>query len=137
MRVCIVFAEEGSSTICARLCQALAQGMRSHGHDVDVIDMRQEGTKIISFYDHIAVGTVASSFIGGKIPLRLEQFLRQCGTIAGKRSSAFIAKRGLRQGRTLQTLMKVMESQGMYLVFSDILANESHAKEVGKRLVIT
>ena len=137
MRVCVVFAEDGSSTVCKTLCGSLAQGMQAQGHEVDVVNAHTDAGKIISYYDYIAVGTVATSLWGGKIPHRLEEFLRQCGTIAGKRSFAFVAKKGLRQNKTLQALMKSMESQGMYLTFSDILTNEAYAKEVGKRLVIT
>lgn len=137
MRVCVLHGDSGSSTLCKDLAASLAQGIQAQGHDVDLVDVHRDAGKIISYYDYIAVGTVATGFWGGKIPSRVEEFLKQCGTISGKRSFAFIAKKGLRQGKTLQVLMKVMESQGMYLTFSEILANQAYAKEIGKRLVIS
>lgn len=137
MRVCVAFGDLGSSTLCRDLASSLAQGIGSQGHDVDLVDMNRDAGKIVSYYDYIAIGTTCTSWWGTAVPPNVEVFLRQCGTLAGKRSFAFIARRGLRQGKVLQRLMKVMESQGMYLTFSDILANQAYAKEVGKRLVIT
>lgn len=137
MRVCVLYGEAASENRCKEIAGALAEGIQTQGHIVDVVDMTTEVGKIISFYDYIAVGTSSISLWGGKIPVRVEDFLKQCGTIAGKRSFAFIVKKGLRQNKTLQALMHAMESQGMYLTFSDILANKASARETGKRLIIS
>jgi menaquinone-dependent protoporphyrinogen IX oxidase len=137
MKVCVLYCDIGSSTQCKELALGLSEGIQTLGHDVDTLDMQRDTGKIISYYDYIAVGTVASSLWGGKIPEMVDRFLKQCGTISGKRSFAFIGKKGIRQGKTLQTLMRVMESQGMYLTYSDVLSNRAYAKEVGKRLVIS
>ena len=137
MRVCVLFGDNGSSTTCKDLAAALAQGIRMQGHDVDLVDAAKDAGKIISYFDCSGVGAISETFFGGKVPQRIEAFLKQCGTIGGKRSFAFVGKRGLRQGKTLQALMRVMESQGMFLTFSEILSNPAFAKEVGKRLVIS
>lgn len=137
MKVCVLYCDIGSSTQCKELALGLSEGIQTLGHDVDTLDMQRDTGKIISYYDYIAVGTVASSLWSGKIPEMVDRFLKQCGTISGKRSFAFIGKKGIRQGKTLQTLMRVMESQGMYLTYSDVLSNRAYAKEVGKRLVIS
>ena len=137
MKVCILHSDLGSSSVCKELALGLSEGIQHQGHDVDLIDMQRDTGKIISYYDYIAVGTTAISFWGGKIPPVVSNFLKQCGTISGKRSFAFISKKGIRQGKTLQALMRSMESQGMYLTYSDVLSNRAYAKEVGKRLVIS
>lgn len=72
-----------------------------------------------------------------KIPRKVDDFLKAAGTISGKRCFAFVPKRGMRVMKTLQRLMHVMESQGMYLTYSDVLTNRAFAKEVGKRLKIS
>lgn len=136
MRVCVLFGESNGS-ICKELAAGLAEGIQQQGHIVDVIDMRKDAGKIISFYEYIAVGTASSTFWGGKIPQAVGDFLKQSGTISGKRCFVFVAKRGLRTLKTLQHLMQVMEGQGMYLKYSDILTNRAFAKEVGKRLIIS
>ena len=52
------------------------------------------------------------------------------------RIDAFISKKGMRKVKTLQTLMKTMESEGMYIKNSDIISNENLAFVLGKRLVL-
>ena len=137
MRVCVLYGESGNSSICKELAAGLAQGIQMQGHSVDLVDMRLEAGKIVSYYDYFAVGTVSVSTWGGKIPENVETFLKQCGTITGKRCFAFVAKKGFRQSKTLQVLMHLMEGQGMYLKYSDILTSRGYAKEVGKRLIIS
>ena len=137
MRVGILFAQVGNSTVCRELAAALGEGVQAQGHDVELINMHTDAARVIAFYDYIAVGTESVSFLGGKIPDAINQFLRQSGTVSGKRCFAFISKKGLRKGKTLQKLMHSMESQGMYLTFSEVLTSRTHAKEVGKRLVIS
>jgi len=137
MRVCVLYGESGNGTVCKDLASGLAEGIQAQGHIVELIDMYRDTGKIISFYDYIAVGTMATTFWGGKIPERVGDFLRQCGTISGKRSFAFIAKKGMRQSKTLQILMRAMEGQGMFITFSDILSNRGYAKEMGRRLLIS
>ncbi|PIE04957.1 MAG: hypothetical protein CSA76_01555 [Spirochaetales bacterium] len=63
-------------------------------------------------------------------------YLRSAGQVSGKRCYAFISRKGLRKNRVLGSLMKVMESEGMFLKRSDILSNASEAEAVGHRLHI-
>jgi len=136
MRTCVLYYESNGS-VCKELAAGLAEGLQLQGHTVDVVDMRSDMGKIVSFYEYIAVGTASTTFWGGRIPQAVEDFLKQSGSISGKRCFAFIAKRGLRTLKSLQRLMHVMESQGMYLKYSDVLTNRAYAKEVGKRLGIS
>jgi len=137
MRVCVLYEDPGSATICKDIASGLADGIQLQGHDVELVDMARESGKIVSYFDYLVLGTSAINFFGGKISSKAEDFLKQGGSVSGKRSFAFVSKKGLRQGKTLQTLMKAMERQGLYLTFSDILPNRAYAKEVGKRLVIS
>ena len=66
----------------------------------------------------------------------LRAFLRSAGHVSGKRCYAFVGSKGLRKGRVLGSLMKAMESEGMYLKRSDVLAKADEAKAVGARLHI-
>lgn len=137
MRVCVLFASKAQSTKVRDIATGLADGIATQGHTVDVFDMRLEAGKVISYYDYLVIGTESDSFWGGKIPSVVKTFLKQAGTISGKRCMAFIAKGGFRTMKSLLVLMRVMEKEGMYLKTSDILATKDHAKEVGKRLHIS
>ncbi len=137
MKIAVLYADANQSSLCKELAAGLAEGLLQQGHDVTVIDMVHDKGMVVSFYDYIAIGTHATSLWSTQILPAVGEFLKQCGTISGKRSFAFIAKKGLRQGKTLQTLMRAMESQGMYLTFSEVLSSRAQAQAVGKRLIIS
>lgn len=137
MKVAVLYADANQSSLCKELSAGLAEGIQAQGHDVTVIDMVHERGTVVSYYDYIAMGTHATSLWSAQILPAVGEFLKQCGTISGKRSFAFIGKKGLRLGKTLQTLMRTMESQGMYLTFSEVLSSRAQAQAVGKRLIIS
>jgi|SRR5690554_2793837 len=131
MRVCILHQHSGLS-----IAASLQKGIEEQGHQVDLIDVEKERGKIVSHYNYVVVGSKATTLFGGKISEQTETFLKQGGTLGGKRSFAYIEKRGLRLNKSLQALMKIMESQGMFITYSDILNSPSYAYQVGKRLKI-
>ncbi len=82
------------------------------------------------------MGCSSPSAFAKKPPEALRSFLRSAGHVSGKRCYAFIDNHGLRKGKVLGSLMKMMESEGMFLKKSDILANAAEAEAVGARLHI-
>jgi len=118
------------------IAKALAEGIGAQGHMVDVFDMSLESGKIVSYYDYLIIGTENTTFFGGKIPNTVATFLKSAGTISGKRCMAFITKGGIRSMKTLQTLMKAMEKEGMFLKKSEIIAKVDMARAVGKHVQI-
>lgn len=136
MKVAVVFYAQKQQEKLRNISQALSRGISAQGYDVDVIDAKNESDKKLSFYEYIALGTEQINFFGGKIPPGLLAFLRQSGTVSGKRCYAFVTKAGLRPMKTLTVLMKHMESEGMFLKVSDIITKPTDAQEIGKRLHI-
>jgi len=118
------------------IVHSLSRGIEKQGHDVTVIDAFRESGKSLTSFSYIAVGSLSPSLFAKSIPDSLSAFLRSAGHVSGKRCYAFILNKGLRKGRVLSSLMKVMESEGMYLKKSDILVNASEAEAVGSRLHI-
>ncbi|MFA7109884.1 MAG: hypothetical protein WC162_12145 [Sphaerochaetaceae bacterium] len=121
-----------------KIAKALARGLEKNKTPalVETFDMYQEMNKICSYYDYIIIGSESLTFFGGKIPSVVSQFLGNAGSLSGKRCLAFISKKGMRKVKTLQVLMKAMESEGMYIKNSDIISNENLAFVLGKRLVL-
>lgn len=136
MRVCVLHCgKNGNDPLMKELSAKMAEGISANGHTVEIFDMNLELGKIISFYDYVVVISCATSFFGKAIPENVAKFLRAAGTISGKRCSCYITKKGCaRKSRVLQTLMRTMESEGMYLKVSDILTNGNYAYAVGKHL---
>lgn len=135
MRVCVLYCgRQANDRILKELAGKLSDGIASNGHTVEIFDMNLEMGKIISFYDYVVVITTATSYFSKNIPENVMKFLKTAGSVSGKRCSCYISKNCGRKGRVLQTLMRAMESEGMYLKVSDILPNGNYAYAVGKRL---
>ncbi|MDR0623226.1 MAG: hypothetical protein LBG10_02220 [Treponema sp.] len=113
---------------------ALARGMESMGHRVDIMDAWTEDGFRLPGYEYIAIAAEAVSFFSGKIPEPLPRFLSAGSGLVGKKSAAFIKKGGLFTNRALSNLMRAMEKEGMLVNWSDILFNPSHAESLGKRI---
>ena len=137
MRVAIVSYPKTNKERLSHLCKALAEGISTNGHQVDIIDGVLESEKKLTFYDYIVIGTEPINLFGGKLPERLKEYLAQCGNLVGKRSFAFLPTGGLRSGKSLRVLMTLMEHEGMFIKNSDIIKNEEQARELGKRLHIS
>jgi hypothetical protein len=114
--------------------KALAKGMESMGHRVDIIDAWTEDGFRLPGYEYIAVAAESISFFSGKIPEALGKMLSAGSGLGGKKSAAFVKKGGLFTGRALVNVMKAMEKEGMMVNWSEILLNPPHAEALGKRI---
>ena len=136
MRVAVVFFSDNKNNKLANLSNSLAEGIRSQGHQVDVIDAYLNADAKMSTYNYIAIGAFSLTVLGGKIPLKITSFLSNSGLIRGKRSYAFLSRGGLRSQKSLKILMDAMEHEGMFLKKSDIIATTEEAEIIGKKLHI-
>ena len=114
--------------------QALAKGMGSMGHRVDIVDAWTDDGMRLPGYEYIAIVAEPASFFSAKIPETLPKILAAGSGIGGRKSAAFIKKGGLRNGKALSNLMHAMEKEGMIVNWSDILFNAPHAEAMGKRI---
>ncbi|MFW5742785.1 MAG: hypothetical protein ACOC37_00845 [Spirochaetota bacterium] len=137
MRVAVVFVPQTKREKLLEISKALASGIESQGHRVDLVDASRDVNTKLTIYEYIAVGTEVVSLFGGKIPPRVSEFLKTSGAVAGKRSFAFVTKKAIGAEKGLQRLMKQMEAEGMFLKLSDVLSSAPEAAEIGKRLKIS
>jgi hypothetical protein len=115
--------------------KALASGMESMGHRVDILDAWTEDGYKLPGYEYIAVCAEAASSWGGKMPEALSKILASGSGIAGKKSAAFLKKTGpFFVNKALCNLMKAMEKEGMMVNWSEILFSSDHANAMGKRI---
>ncbi len=138
MRVGVVFFEnENSGRRVKVIADALAAGIEKQGHQVDVLDGFESENKKVSFYDYICIGGISRGFLSAKLTDNVASAVKNLGLVSGKRSYAFIVKRGIRSMKTLSLLMKIMEEQGLYLKRSDVIKTAAEAEYIGKKLHIT
>jgi flavorubredoxin len=136
MRVAVVFFSGSRRRKLLEHCQALAKGITSQGHTVDIVDGDRDVNTRLTIYQYIVVGTEVLGTFGGKIPEKVGVWLAGAGTASGKRSFAFVLKAFLGAPRALSRLMQAMEKEGLFLKNSRILASVVEAEEIGKRLHI-
>jgi menaquinone-dependent protoporphyrinogen IX oxidase len=136
MRAAIVFFAVNKRDKLLQISKAVAAGIESQGHTVDIVDGAHDVNTRLTVYEYIVIGTETSSSFGGKIPEKVAEFLKSSGMVAGKRCFAFLLKGRFGVSKGLQRLMKVMEGEGMFLKFSEILTSAAEATEIGKRLRI-
>jgi len=114
--------------------QALAKGMEAMGHRADIIDLWTDDGMRLPGYEYIAIVAEPASFFSAKIPDRIPKLLAAGSSLVGKKSAAFVKKKGIRQGKILANIMNAMEKEGMIVNWSDVLFNAPHAEAIGKRI---
>ncbi|MCG8452445.1 MAG: glycogen/starch synthase [Spirochaetales bacterium] len=134
LRVAVVHYDTDDSQAFGDVVRALAKGIERQGHDVTVVDAKTEGGRSLTPFQYICIGVAAPSVLAKSVPPELGGFLRSAGQVSGKRSYAFVGKKGWRKGRVLASLMKTMEAEGMYLKRSDVLSQAAEAEAIGTRL---
>jgi hypothetical protein len=115
--------------------RALVKGMESMGHTVDVLDAWTEDGFRLPAYEYIAVCAEPVSLWGGKMPDVLPKVLGAGSGLVGKKSAAFLKKRGpFFVNKALYGLMKAMEKEGMKINWSEIILSVPQAEALGKRV---
>ena len=115
--------------------RALAKGMESMGHRVDIMDAWTEDGFRLPGYEYIAVCAEAASSWGGKMPDALAKILGSGSGLVGKKSAAFLKKTGpFFINKALSNLMRAMEKEGMLINWSEILFSVPQAEALGKRI---
>jgi len=135
MRVAVVYFQSGSNEV-KKTAEALARGISAGDHLVELINGETDTDKRLTSYEYIVVGSTPNSFFSGKISDRISSYLKNSGMLSGKRSYAFIRKKGLASSKALKNLMMAMEKEGMMLKISDVLYSAIEAEAAGKKLHI-
>ena len=134
MRI-VVISVPGQRKAVPEYVKALAKGMESMGHRVDIMDAWTEDGFRLPGYEYIAVCAEAISGWGGKMPDALPKVLGAGSGLVGKKSAAFLKKTGpFFINKALWNLMKAMEKEGMLVNWSEIILNSPQAEALGKRM---
>lgn len=133
MRIAVISAPVQSRGI-PDYVRALAKGMASMGHQVDILDAWTEDGFRLPAYSYIAVSAEAVSLFGGKMPEALSKILSLGDRLMGKKGAAFLKKTGPFTTKALTNLMRTMEKEGMLVNWSEIILNAPHAESLGKRI---
>jgi hypothetical protein len=133
MRIAIISAPAARKAV-PDYVTALAKGMESMGHRVDVLDAWTEDGFRLPGYEYIVVAAEPVSFFGGKLPEAIPKILAAAGSLGGKKSAAFLKKTTPFTTKALSNLMRAMEKEGMLVNWSDIILSAAQAEFLGKRI---
>lgn len=136
MRVAVLFFAHTGRDKVRDISRALAEGVESQGHDVDLIDGTQDVNTKLTIYPHIVVVVEQRTLFSGRIPESVSEFLGASGIVAGKKSFAFVTKKPLGTTKALKRLMDAMEHEGMFIRYSDVLASPEDSRIIGSRLKV-
>ncbi|WP_028973160.1 hypothetical protein [Spirochaeta cellobiosiphila] len=136
MKVAVVYFADKKRKKLADLAKGLAKGLEKQGHLVDIIDVAKDVNSKLTIYSYIAIGTESTQLFKGKISDPLKNFLRGCGMLGGKKSFAFVDSTIIGSGKTLANLMKLMESEGMFLKYSEVIKDGNEAEALGTKLKV-
>jgi hypothetical protein len=114
--------------------KALAKGMESMGHRVDVLDAWTEDGFRLPGYEYVVTVAESVSLFGGKMPDALPKVLSSGSGLVGKKGAAFLRKTKPFTGKAMANLMRAMEHEGIVVNWSDIILSAPHAEILGKRI---
>ena len=135
MRVAVVFFPLNQKIKFTDLVKAFIRGIESNGHQVDLFNGMVAVGKRLTIYNYIILCSEVDGLFG-KIPGKVDLFLKDAGNLIGKKCSAFVLKNILGTEKALLRLMKKMEQEGMYILNSNVFVKPDDAEEIGKKLNI-
>ncbi|MFA6507370.1 MAG: hypothetical protein WCT14_14825 [Treponemataceae bacterium] len=134
MRIGLVFASASAVSNLAEFAKAIAQGMEAKGHRVDLLDARTDDSRKLPGYEYVVIISEPLSFLSGKIPEVLPKFLNGASSLVGKKGAAFLRTSGPFSAKAMAALMRAMEKEGMWVNWSEMVANPAQAMAAAKRI---
>jgi hypothetical protein len=134
MRAAILVFADRRGDLLMSLAKGLSRGLEKQGVHADIFDAAKDFGAKLTIYQYIAVGSDFDGIFSGKIPKKVGEVLQQSGIVSGKRAFAFVPKKPFGSAKALTNLMKIMESEGIYLKNSAIVKSESESETVGAGL---
>lgn len=133
MRIAVlcVYAKDKSPALLA-LATQVAEGMRAKGHQVDLLNAKDDVGIRLAGYEYLAVCAEPLGPFTGKIPGRVATSLAAASSLVGKRSAAFLRKSGLFSAKAMGNLMRAMEKEGMTVNWTEFLLSADQALALGK-----
>ncbi|HON13020.1 MAG TPA: hypothetical protein PLB48_07375 [Treponema sp.] len=133
MRIALVYAHKGKSP-ASESVKALAKGMESMGHRIDLLNAWTDDGIRLPGYEYIVIAAESISLFGGRLPEALPKMLSNASSLVGKKSAAFLIKTTPWTTKAMTNLMRTMEKEGMFVNWSEIIINKEQAEALGKRI---
>ena len=128
MRVSIVFAPKGQNySRLVEIAKAISIVLEKRGYNTELLNTVLDSDKKLILSDYLIVLAEPVSFFSKKVSPSLSTFLMNCGVISGKRASTILVGKTLLKTKTMDSLMKIVEGEGVILKTSQFINNVSQA----------
>ena len=109
--------------------------MEKGGHHVDYVHIEKSDRPMsVNRYDYVYLGSMPEGTFGGKIPIEVTEFVKQCRGIQNAKSVAFMTKGLMFNTKGLRRLMEVLESAGSLVMDFQIIISNADAERLAQRL---
>ncbi len=133
MRVAIIYSPQHRKLEGA--AKALGKTLESSGHRVDYLHIsRSDRPLSLRKYDVVYLGSVMEGTFGGKIPMEISDYIKQCRGLQNSKSAAFVLKRMFGNNKGTKRLMTLLESMGSQVMDFQVISGKADSEALGKRL---
>ncbi len=133
MKVAIMYSPQHQKLELA--ARTLGRKLESSGHRVEYLPIaKTDRPKSVRSYDFVYLGSVAEGTFGGKIPVEVSEYIKQCRGFEHTKSGAFMLKRLMGNSKGLRRLMGVLESTGSMVMDFQLIGSHTDAEALAKRL---
>ncbi|NLY11644.1 MAG: hypothetical protein GX020_08175 [Firmicutes bacterium] len=133
MRALILHTEEPKTI---KWANALRDALATHNCKVDLVVAKENHSTPIgtSQYRLIIMLSNFSGLFKPKLPNAVDDALKQCSRVQGKRGAAFLPAK-LGSTKALKNLMEKMEQQGIFVEDFGAIRNQVQVEKIAERLM--
>lgn len=115
--------------------KVLGQNLEQGGHHVDYVHIQKsDRPQSVNRYDYVYLGSVQEGTFGGKVPVEVTEFIKQCRGIQNAKSVAFMTKSLMFNTKGLRRLMETLESAGSLVMDFQLVVSNADTERLAKRL---
>ena len=133
MKVAIIYSPKHRKLEAA--AKNLGQTLEKNGHRVDYIHVeKSDRPASVTRYDFVYLGSVPEGTFGGKVPIEVSEYVKQCRGFQSVKSAAFMTKGLMFNAKGLRRLMGVLESAGSMVMDFQTITSNADAIALANRL---
>ncbi len=133
MKVAVIYSPKHKKL--EAYAKVLGQSLQKGGHLVDYVLIAKNDRPVsVNRYDYVYVGSVPEGTFGGKVPVEVSEYIKQCRGIHNAKSAAFMTKGLMYNTKGLRRLMETLESAGSLVMDFQLIVSNADAERLAQRL---
>ena len=133
MKVAIIYSPKHKKLEAA--AKNLGQTLEKNGHRVDYMRIEKSDRPFsVTRYNFVYLGSAPEGTFGGKVPVEVSEYVKQCRGFQSVKSAAFMLKGLMFNAKGLRRLMGVLESAGSIVMDFQTISSNADAIALANRL---